>query len=331
MGLFGSTNRWEGFLACPLTPYRADGGIDEDVHRKQVEFLIGRGAPAICVLMHLAESLNLTEAERRRVAELTVEVVAGRVPVVVHVSCPGTDQTVALALHAESVGADGVVVASPYYWKPDHRSQLAHFTAVGQAIDGSLIVYSSPSALGVAVTPALAEDLIERLPNLHAVKEASHHLPTFADLAHLTSRLRPDLSLFSGLDYMLPNRVCGGTGTLSACGLVAPRLVAALWDAVSCGDFARAQPLQDRVSRLLGLLLPGYPAGIKAAAEILGRPLGPTRLPLPVLSADEKRALASELDRAGLLDDEPFGWDPSAGPDPELARKQAGIDPEVHP
>jgi len=134
MGLFGSSGRWEGYFSCPLTPYDADGRVDVEVYAAQVEFLLGQGAPALCALMHLAESLNLTDEERRLIARTTTEVVDGRIPVVVHASCPGTDQTVALARHAESVGAQAVVVASPYYWRPGDAAQLQHFATVGDAM-----------------------------------------------------------------------------------------------------------------------------------------------------------------------------------------------------
>jgi len=336
VGLFDSDGRWQGFLACPLTPYDADGRVDADVYAAQIEFLLAHGAPALCALMHMAESLNLSWEERRLLASLTVEVAGDRAPVVVHVSCPGTDHTVELARHAESAGAKGVVAVTPYHWRPGEEGLLQHFMAVAKSIEGALVAYTFPAALGVSITPELAASLIERAPNFLAIKEASHHLPTFAELAQVAAELRPELSVFSGVDYMLANRVCGGAGTFSACAVVAPRLVGALWEAVANDDLAGALPIQDRVSRLLGPLLRAYPATIKAAAEIMGRPLGPTRLPTPPLSAGQRAGLAVELDRAGLLDDEPYGWDPGAGPDPERARRQAGITApavsgDVHP
>ncbi|MEU7864294.1 dihydrodipicolinate synthase family protein [Nonomuraea sp. NPDC049141] len=323
MGLFGSSGRFRGYFGTPLTPYDDDLKIDRDTFVKHVRFMVDSGVSALCWPMHLAESLNLTVDERRELARLTVETAGGDVPVTIHTSCPGTDQVIDLSQHAQRVGADGVVVITPYHWRPTPAALEAHFVAVGRSIEIDLMTYSYPDAMQVEVDVALASRLIERLPNYLGVKDAGYDMQDFTELCRVTSELRSDFSVFTGIEYLLPNMAVGGAGSFSACGMVAPRLLRRLYDAVSYGDFAAALPLQHRISRLWFLLQPGYPATIKAAMEIMGRPVGATRLPILALEPEEKEILRMRLAECGVLDEEPYGWDATASPDPERAAAHA--------
>ncbi|WP_028923882.1 dihydrodipicolinate synthase family protein [Pseudonocardia acaciae] len=319
MGLFGSAGRFVGYFGTPLTPYDDDLEIDAETFVKHVRFMVDSGVSALCWPMHLAESLNLTVEERTELARLTVAAVAGDVPVTIHTSCPGTDQVIELSRHAQRVGAAGVVVATPYHWRPVPAALEAHFAAVGQAIDIDLLTYSYPDAMQVTVDAGLAARLIERLPNYLGVKDAGYDMQDFTELCRVTSGLRPDFSVFTGIEYLLPNMAVGGAGSFSACGMVAPRLLRSLYQAVSKGDYAAALPLQHRISRLWFLLRPGYPATIKAAMEIMGRPVGGARLPILALEPAAKEALRARLAECGVLDEEPYGWDATGTPDPERA------------
>lgn len=319
MGLFGSTGRFRGFFGTPLTPFDDDLQVDRDAYVKHVRFMVDAGISALCWPMHLAESLNLSVDERTELAKLTLDAAGGDVPVTIHTSAPGTDHVIELSRHAQSVGADGVVVTTPYHWRSTPEALEAHFTAVGQAIDIDLLTYSYPDAMQVEVDAALAARLIERLPNYRGTKDASYDMQGFTELCRVTSALRPDFSVFTGIEYLLPNMAVGGAGSFSATGMIAPRLLRSLYDAVSTGDFAAALPLQHRISELWFLLQPGYPATIKAAMEIMGRPVGRTRLPILPLDAEATERLRVRLGECGVFDEEPYGWDATAAPDPERA------------
>jgi 4-hydroxy-tetrahydrodipicolinate synthase len=319
MGLFGHSGRWEGVVACPLTPYDASGRIDAERYVQQLEFLLSSGVPALCALMHVGESLNLSFAERELLASLTVRTAGRRVPVVVHVSCPGTDHTVRLARHAQSVGADAVIVTSPYHWHTGEEGISRHFGAVAAAVDIPFLGYSPPPSAGTPLTLRLVTGLARRHGHFLGLKEASNQMGTFGEFARAAEAVRPDFSVLGGIEYTLPQRALGGAGSFSVCAVVAPRLVTGLWEAASEGDQERARALQARMTRLLSLLVPRYPAGVKAAAEIMGRPMGGVRLPVPPLTVVEKGRLAAALDEAGVTTTEPFGWDPDGDPAPHLA------------
>src|SRR5665647_1558039 len=119
-----------GIIDVPVTPFTSDNEIDLDTFARVIEFLLRHNASSLCINLHLAESLNLTLDERKALAKTAVEVTAGRVPVIVHVSTPGTDQAVDLARHTEKIGGDCITAIAPYYWKPSQDALYEHFSAI---------------------------------------------------------------------------------------------------------------------------------------------------------------------------------------------------------
>ncbi|MGH9087175.1 MAG: dihydrodipicolinate synthase family protein, partial [Acidimicrobiales bacterium] len=124
----------DGVVGTPVTPFTPALELDTGALERLVDFHVTHGADVLALPMHIGESLNLSSEERRTVAEVAVKTVGRRVPVFVHVSLPGTAQVIDLARHAESVGADGVVVVTPYHWRPGPEALLEHFTAVAGAL-----------------------------------------------------------------------------------------------------------------------------------------------------------------------------------------------------
>ena len=299
-----------GVIHCPVTPFFEDGRVDYATFEKVIDFHIKHGASSVCVVLHIAESLNLTIQEHKESVEVAVKVANGRVPVIANVSLSGTDQVIDLARHAEMVGADAVMSITPYYWPCTEESQFEHFVALGSAIGIPLIGYNSPSFQGgVRLSPRLLVRLIERLDNFIGLKDASHDFEYFIEARRATQAVRPQFGIFTGVEYMIPSMVLGGgVGSMSVAAGVAPNLVKNLYNACEQGQYERALELQDKASQLWQLFKVGYPAPIKAAMEIMGRPVGKTRLPIRPVSEEGKRRLREELQALGIIDQEPHGW-----------------------
>jgi 4-hydroxy-tetrahydrodipicolinate synthase len=296
-------------FGAPVTPFRADGRLDLEAFAALAEFLVTAGVDGLAVPLHTGESLNLTTEERRTLVSEAVRTVGGRVPVLAHVSLPGTDQVVELARHAETVGAAAVISVTPYHWRPSPPAVLAHFAAVCDAVDLPVLAYNFPSRIGVAIDEHLLERLIERCPNLAGVKDASYDMQSFTEACRVAAALRPDFSMLTGVEYVLPSMVVGGAGCFSPASSVAPRLVRELYDAVRAGDLDRSRTLQHRASGLWHLLREtGYPASVKAALGLFGRPVGGVRLPLLDPDPDAVERLRAGFAELGLLDSEPHGW-----------------------
>src|SRR5882762_4699021 len=159
--------KFRGVMQSPVTPLKDDYSLDLPTFEKVLDFHVRTGAPAISWPHHKGESLSLTIPERKRFAEATVKVVAGRVPVSIHVSALAVEDSMELAQHAQKIGADAIIAITPYFWGPSPDAIYDYFVRLGTSVDLPMIAYNSPSYLeGVEITAELIERLLNRLPNL---------------------------------------------------------------------------------------------------------------------------------------------------------------------
>ncbi len=303
------TNKFRGVMQSPVTPLKADFSLDLATFEKVLDFHVRTGATAISWPHHKGESLNLTIAERKLFAEAAVKTVAGRIPVTIHVSALAVEDTFALARHAQDIGADGILAITPYFWTPTREAIHDYFVRLCGSIELPVLSYNSPSYLaGVEITGELMARLIERLPNFVGVKEASFNSEKFLEISRAALPLRPDFALVTGVEFLLPSVPLGGVGSYSAAGSICPNLCSDLFDACMAGEWPRARELQYKVSRLWALFRNQYPSSLKGGMVIMGRPVGPTRPPLPTASAERQAHIRRELEQLGILDTEPHGW-----------------------
>jgi 4-hydroxy-tetrahydrodipicolinate synthase len=297
-----------GIIQCPITPFTPANEVDIDLFQRGTAFLLAQRCDALCINLHLAESLNLTLEERMSLTEAAIEA-AGQVPVIANVSTPGTDQAVTLARHAQKAGAAAIMAISPYYWKPPVDALYEHFATIMSATDLPFIGYSSPTIMdGVGITPDLAIRLLNRFPQFIGVKEASHNWETYMALGMAGRSVRPDFGLFVGTEWIIPSLTLGGVACMSIQSGICPGLVAGCFDATRAGDLATAFPMQEKLARMYALTKGEYPAPTKAMWSIMGRPMGNPRLPNRPVNAERVAFLEEELGRLGILDTEPHGW-----------------------
>jgi len=298
-----------GVMHIPLTPLNDDMTVDYDTFEKLVDWHVRESPSSLCVILHIAESVSLTKEEHKKLIEISVNVTKGRVPVIANVSMAGTDQAIDLACHSEKVGADAIICISPYYWPVPEEALYDHFVRVATATSLPFMIYNSPIFQGVSLSPKFLVRLMKRLPNFIGEKEASHNFEYFIEARKATQAVRPEFGLILGVEYIIPSVSMGGVGSMAISGSVAPRMMQHLYDLCAAGSFFEAAPLQDRASGLWQLFKPEYPAPIKAAMEMMGRPIGPVRGPMRSLTAEQKAKLRQDLEALGVFDgSEPFGW-----------------------
>lgn len=302
-----STN-YAGIVGAPVTPFKADNSVDYDTFAKQVNFLIENGVRLIAHPMHIGESVNLTDAERKELARVLVSAAGGRVPTFVHVSFAGTDLSVDLAKHSVKAGATGVVLLAPYYWRSGPRAIVEHFTSVADACGGKLIAYNNPKATNVDLTPEILEQLMDRVPGFVAIKDATFHMETFTDICALIAGKKKNIAAYTGVEHLLTSIPVGGCGCFSACSEIAPRMVQELFQACMKADIPRARELQYKVRRVLRVAQHNYPSTIKYVMELMGRPVGVTRKPIQPPTAEDKAWAKAELNALGVFESEPHGW-----------------------
>ena len=301
-------NKFRGVMQSPVTPLKDDFSLDLPTFEKVLDFHVRTGAHR-----------DLVAAPQGRVAEPHdpgAQAVrrgrgqgGGRVPVTIHVSALAVEDTMALARHAQEIGADGILAITPYFWTPTREAIEAYFVRLCTSIDLPVLSYNSPSYLaGVEITGDLMARLIERLPNFVGVKEASFNSEKFLEISRAALKLRPNFAMLTGVEFLLPSVPLGGVGSYSAAGSICPNLCTQLFDNCIAGEWAKARELQYKMTRLWHLFKDQYPSSLKGGMVIMGRPVGPTRAPLPTATPERQAYIRAQLEELGIIDTEPHGW-----------------------
>ncbi|MEW6219133.1 MAG: 4-hydroxy-tetrahydrodipicolinate synthase [Thermodesulfobacteriota bacterium] len=292
-------NRFSGAFVAIVTPF-VDGRLDEEGLSGLLEFQIAGGTHGIVPCGTTGESATLSHAEHHRVVELTIQTVAGRVPVLAGTGSNSTEESIDLTRHAKTAGADGALMITPYYNKPTQEGLYQHFKAVAEAVDIPIILYNVPSRTSVNMLPETVARLAQ-IPNIAGVKEATGNLAQVAEVIRVCP---PDFAVLSGDDPTAMATVAiGGTGVISVTSNVAPREMATMMDAALAGDLATARQLHYRLMPLMAAMFyETNPAPAKAALEMMGQiRSGQPRLPLVAMSAANQARLRTALTDFGLL------------------------------
>lgn len=277
-----ATMNWKGVFPAITTPFAADGSIDHDFLARHALWMVEAGCAGLVALGSLGEAGTLTEEEKGAVLRTCLSAVGDRVPVVAGVSALATEEAVRLAKTAQREGCRGLMVLPPYVYRGDWRETRAHFRAVFEATDLSLMLYNNPIAYGVDVLPEQVEELAA-WPNLHAVKESS------ADVRRITALragLGERLALFVGVDDVLVEGVAAGaTGWIAGLVNALPGESVRLFDLALAGRWEEARRLYEWFLPLLRLdTVPKFVQLIKLVQQEVG--MGSERVRPPRLSLE---------------------------------------------
>jgi 4-hydroxy-tetrahydrodipicolinate synthase len=298
-----------GLVHTPVTPFTRDQRIDHALYGKLLAFHINNGADALALPMHPGESVSLTDVERRALLAFAIKTVAGRKPVIAHVSEAGTSIAADLARHAEATGAAAIIATTPYYWTPPATMLVEHFAQIGAAVTIPLYVYNSPEEMhGTRINTDLCLKLIDRLPNFAGVIDLGLDWQFMIDLLTYARRPRPDFQLLAGTEHMVSAAAIGATGLVSPLAGVAPKLVRQLYELCRKDRLVEARPAQEAIAALRQLVKGGGVGSLKAALRAMGRDCGEPRPPLQALDAAAASKLAADLAAIAALRDEPRGW-----------------------
>lgn len=291
---------FQGSMTALVTPF-SNGRLDEEGFAKFVEWQITQGSHGLVPVGTTGESPTLSHDEHKRVVDICVEVADKRVPIIAGAGSNNTSEAIDLALHAEKSGADGLLVVTPYYNKPDQRGLYAHFKAISDATKLPIIIYNIPPRSVIDMSVETMAKLFAACDNIAGVKDAT------GDLSRVTDQrqaMGEDFIQLSGEDITaLGFNAHGGRGCISVTANVAPALCAQFQTATLEGRFADALAIQDRLAPLhRALFLQPNPTGPKYALSKLGLMSDEVRLPLVNVSGDVEAAIGSALIHAGLMD-----------------------------
>jgi len=289
--------QFAGLSVALITPFR-DGQVDYARLEEQVEFQIQAGVTCLCPVGTTGESPTLSHPEHREVISAVIKAANGRVKVMPGTGSNSTEEALELTRFAAQVGADAVLVVSPYYNRPPQEGLYQHFKVLAQAVDIPICIYNIPGRTGRNIEPETFFRLAE-FPNIAMVKEASGSLDQVSQLTTQT-----DLTVLSGDDSLtLPILSVGGRGVISVIGNIVPQDMIAMIRAFEEGNIPEAirwhKKLFPLARDMLGLST--NPIPIKAAMRLLGRDSGELRLPLTPLSSDQENRLRKVLADYGLL------------------------------
>ncbi len=290
---------FQGSLPAMVTPLTDKGAVDWSALEQLVDWLIEQGSNGLVPVGTTGESPTLTHDEHREVVEAVVRHAAGRVPVIAGAGSNNTQEAIELARHACEVGADGLLIVTPYYNKPTQAGLIAHFTAVHDATDRPIIIYNIPGRSVVDMTPETMGELA-KLPRIAGVKDATGRLERVS-CQRITCGT--DFIQLSGEDATAHGfNAQGGVGCISVTANVAPALVAQMQAACRAGDYAEALRLQDLLMPLhIAIFLEPGLVGAKYALSRLGRCGETVRLPLVPVTAATRARIDAAMAHAGLV------------------------------
>jgi 4-hydroxy-tetrahydrodipicolinate synthase len=298
-----------GLVHLPVTPFTSDRRIDLDRLGRLIDFHIRHGADSLALPTHAGESVSLTDDERRAVIAFAVQHIAGRTPLIAHVSDAGTANAAALARYAEAAGAAAILTTTPYYWTPPPEMILEHFAQIGAAVRLPFLVHNAPEDMaGSKVSAELMLKLIGRLDNFAGLADASLDWQFMIDLIMEARHARPGFLLISGTELMVSAAAIGATAMLAPLAGIAPNLLRRMFDLCREDKLFEARATQEEIASLRQLLKAGGVGSLKAALAARGRDCGVPRPPLQALDPAEAAALARALDAMAALREEPRGW-----------------------
>ena len=283
---------FKGTATALITPFTRDGVDFESLDRILDDQLAG-GVDAVVVLGTTGEPATMTMTEKRAVIEFAVKKLKGKLPVIVGTGANSTAAAVEMSVTAESLGADALLLVTPYYNKATQKGLIAHFTAVADAVHTPIICYNVPGRTGVNMLPATFAELAEH-PNIAAIKEASGNMEQIEEAIRLAG---DKAVVYSGDDGItVPVMAMGGMGVISVVSNAAPRFTSEMTSAFLSGDLKKAAKMQlEMLPFVRAMFCEVNPIPVKKAMQLRGLCNGTLRLPLTEMTAANAAKLAEIL------------------------------------
>lgn len=290
---------FEGAGVAIVTPFNPDGSINFDSFGKMIDFQIENQTDALIVCGTTGEASTLTDDEQVGAIEFAVERTAKRVPVIAGAGSNDTKHGIELCKRCQQVGADGLLIVTPYYNKTTQKGLIKYYTDMAAATDLPVIMYSIAGRTGLNINPETVEEL-SKIENIVAIKEASGNISQVAEIAH---RTQGDLDIYSGNDdQIIPLLSLGGKGVISVLSNVAPKFTHDMVASYLSGDCKKATQMQlDCFELVKALFIEVNPIPVKAALNMMGFDAGVYRAPLVEMENKNLQVLEKAMKNFGII------------------------------
>lgn len=289
---------FDGCGVAIVTPFK-NGKVDIKAFERLIDFHIINNTKAVIVLGTTGEASTQTSEERELVVKTAIERVKGKIPVIVGTGSNNTDKAKQYAKQAEDLGADGILVVTPYYNKATQKGLIQHYTAIAGSVSLPLILYNVPSRTGMNIAPETVAALAS-VENIIGIKEASGNISQVLEIKRLTPE---NFKIYSGNDdQVVPIYACGGHGVISVIANIIPREFQEMCTAFEGGDIKKALKIQLRYKKLIDLLFCEVnPIPIKAALSLMGCIENELRLPLAPMGEENQIKLITEMKKQQII------------------------------
>lgn len=291
----------KGVYPALITPFTKGEAVDEAGLRRLVEFVIAGGVAGVVPCGTTGESATLSHKEHKKVIDVVVD--CSTVPVIAGTGSNNTQEAIEFTKHAADAGADACLLITPYYNKPNARGLKEHFKRIAAAADIPLILYNIPSRTGQNISAETQIELATELTTLKGLKEASGDLKQIGTIIQMAAVRNLDLTVLAGDDFLtLPIMSLGGKGVISVAANIVPEAMCEMVNAMAQGELEKARKINIKLYPLFdAMFLETNPIPVKKAAELLGLPAGPVRLPLGPLSEANEAKLKQVLAGLGMV------------------------------
>lgn len=291
---------FEGAGVALVTPFTESGEVNYPKLKEIVEEQIAGGTDAIIACGTTGESATMSHEEHLDVIRYVCEVVNHRIPVIAGTGSNSTKEAIHLSQGAEKAGADGLLLVTPYYNKATQNGLIAHYTAIANSVSLPILLYHVPSRTGVTMKPETIVKLCKDVPNIVGVKEASANFSAIAEIMQLADGC---VDLYSGNDdQIVPLLALGGKGVISVLSNVAPRQTHDICASFFEGDVKKSCEMQLKAIPVINALFCEVnPIPVKAAMNMMGKEVGPLRLPLTEMEPQNKERLKKAMEEYGIL------------------------------
>lgn len=282
-----------------ITPFTADGKVNEKVLAEIIEYQISHSTDAIVICGTTGESATLDHNEHTQAIKVAVDVTAGRIPVIAGTGSNDTAYALKLSNDAEKLGVDGLLMVTPYYNKASQEGLIKHFNYVADRVSTPIILYNVPSRTGCEIKPETYAELAKQ-KMIYAAKEATGNL---SSIAKTISLVPEDFAIYSGNDDQItPIMSLGGKGVISVLSNILPQVAHDIAQTALDGDFKKSAELQLKYLELCNaMFMDVNPIPVKVAMRMMGIDVGPLRLPLCDMTPANTEKLKSVLQKYELI------------------------------
>ena len=290
---------FHGSMTAIITPFDEQGNVDEESYRRLIEFQIENGTDVIVPCGTTGESATLNYEEHNRVIDICIEQVNKRIPVIAGTGSNSTAEAIEISRHAKELGADGLLLVSPYYNKPSQEGLFQHYKAIAQNVALPQVLYNVPGRTGMNMTAAITIRLAE-FDHIVAIKEASGDI---TQASEIIAKAGDKIDVLSGDDFLaLPMMACGDKGVISVSSYIIPKQVKDMVVAVNENRWADATQMHLQLLEVhQAMFIEANPVPVKSAASLMGKCRAGVRLPLVELQPENLATLRQVLTKHGLI------------------------------